>query len=248
MTDTAYRLSRVRLQNARIRGVRLALHGKRVCKVRRVKSGRYLRRAGRLRTVTDDTGDIRKSVVYRVLYLGKSAAEHIGYRRTRRAGSRHRPAKSGQLADKLSKAKLIRAVKLTEVFTALLAAFGFYIKSPLFLIGVIFILGMQGVFLNPVKYAVIPQIVRREQLVYANSLMEAGRYVSILTGTLLGLLFAKSPSLGLNVACPAMIAVSLAGYAAACFITKREGSDKELTVDLNIFKSLCCQPCHEYCT
>ena len=145
---------------------------------------------------------------------------------------------SGQIADKLSKAKLIRAVKLTEVLTALLAAFGFYIKSPLFLIGVIFILGMQGVFLNPVKYAVIPQIVRREQLVYANSLMEAGRYISILAGTLLGLLFAKSPRLGLNVACPAMIAVSLAGYAAACFITKREGSDKELAVDLNIFKSL----------
>lgn len=145
---------------------------------------------------------------------------------------------SGQVSDKFSKAKVIRTVKFTEILSALLAAFGFYIKSPAFLLGVIFILGMQGAFLTPVKYAVIPQIVRREQLVYANSIIEAGRYLSILAGTLLGLLFAKSPSLGLNVACPTMIAVSFAGFGASLFMTAKEGSKTDLQLDVNIFKSL----------
>ena len=109
---------------------------------------------------------------------------------------------SGQVSDKFSKAKVIRNVKFTEILSALLAAFGFYIKSPAFLLGVIFILGMQGAFLTPVKYAVIPQIVRREQLVYANSIIEAGGYIFLFGGTLLGVFFAKNPSFGLNVACP----------------------------------------------
>ena len=144
---------------------------------------------------------------------------------------------SGQTADKFPKAKVIQFVKLTEVFTALAAAFGFYIKSPVFLIVVTFLMGTQSAFLTPVKYAVIPQIVRQDQLVNANSLMEAGRHLSILAGTLLGLLFVKSPYLGLNVACPSMICIALLGYISSLFMSKK-GSSKDLKIHRNIFKTL----------
>lgn len=145
---------------------------------------------------------------------------------------------SGQTADRFSKAKVIQYVKFTEIITALLAAFGFYIKSPSFLIGVIFLIGTQGAFLTPVKYAVIPQIVRQDQIIFANGLMEAGRHLSILAGMLLGLLFAKSQILGLNVACSAMVFVAVLGYVASLFMTKKKGSAKDLKICKNIFKTL----------
>lgn len=145
---------------------------------------------------------------------------------------------SGQVSDKFPKSKVVQIIKFTEIATAFLAAVGFYIKSPSFLIGVIFLLGMQGAFLTPVKFAFIPQIARRDQLIYANGIMEAGHYISILAGTLLGLMFAKSPSLGLNVACPAMIVVSVLGFLASLFITLSTPAKKAVHININIFKSL----------
>jgi len=118
-------------------------------------------------------------------------------------------ATAGQLADKFDKAGLARLVKLLEIGIMLVAGLGFWLGSLGWLFTALFLLGLQSTLFGPVKYALLPQHLRPEELLGGNALVEAGTFVSILLGTLAGGLLA--------VGHPMFIAgvgllVALAGY------------------------------------
>ena len=93
---------------------------------------------------------------------------------------------AGQLAEKYEKSRLIRGIKLLELGIALLAAAGLAMQSVGFLLGVLFLLGLQATLFGPVKYAILPQHLREEELVGGNALVEAATFLAILLGTMLG--------------------------------------------------------------
>lgn len=93
---------------------------------------------------------------------------------------------AGELADHFDNSKLIRYLKLTEILLMCLATAGFMTKSPAFLLLALFLMGTQSAFFGPIKYAIIPRLVSKQQLLPANALVEAGTFISILTGTLTG--------------------------------------------------------------
>jgi acyl-[acyl-carrier-protein]-phospholipid O-acyltransferase/long-chain-fatty-acid--[acyl-carrier-protein] ligase len=95
-------------------------------------------------------------------------------------------ATAGQLADKYEKSRLIGIIKFAEILLMLLAAAGFYTQSVTLLMGVLFLLGMQATFFGPVKYAILPNQLREDELIAGNGLIEAGTFLSILLGTILG--------------------------------------------------------------
>jgi MFS family permease len=49
----------------------------------------------------------------------------------------------------------------------------------------LFLLGLHSTLFGPVKYAILPQHLKSEELVGGNALIEAGTFVAILLGTLL---------------------------------------------------------------
>ena len=141
-------------------------------------------------------------------------------------------ATAGQLADKYDKAMLARLVKVLEMAIMGVAAAGFFLTSLPVLMGALFLLGCHSTLFGPVKYAILPQHLREEELVGGNALIEAGTFVAILIGTLAGGLLAGS------VAHPVWIAVggfvvALAGYLTSRGIPAAPAPAPELKVNLN---------------
>jgi len=99
-------------------------------------------------------------------------------------------ATAGQLADKFDKASLARMVKLLEIGIMAVAGLGFWLHSLPFLMACLFLLGTHSTIFGPVKYSIIPQHLHEDELVGGNALIEAGTFVAILLGTLVGGLLA----------------------------------------------------------
>ena len=124
-------------------------------------------------------------------------------------------ATAGQLADKYDKAMLARLVKVLEMLIMGVAALGFFIHSLSVLMLALSLLGLHSTLFGPVKYAILPQHLREEELVGGNAQVEAGTFVAILVGTLAGGLLA-----GAGVA-PVWVAVAGVGVAIAGYLTSR---------------------------
>jgi 1-acyl-sn-glycerol-3-phosphate acyltransferase len=123
-------------------------------------------------------------------------------------------ATAGQLADKYDKARLAQLVKLLEIGIVLVAGVGFLVQSIAILFLSLFMLGLHSTLFGPVKYAILPQHLRSEELVGGNALIEAGTFIAILVGTLLGGLLAGSNG-GTAWITGAGLVIAIAGYLAS---------------------------------
>lgn len=94
-------------------------------------------------------------------------------------------ALAGQVADRFDRAWLVRFVKLAEAAIMALGLIGFLAHSIPMLLGVLFLAGAHSAMYTPLKYAILPQHLARDELVAGTGLMEAGGFVAILGGQLL---------------------------------------------------------------
>jgi 1-acyl-sn-glycerol-3-phosphate acyltransferase len=141
-------------------------------------------------------------------------------------------ATSGQLADKFDKAKLARLVKLLEMLIMGVAMLGFFMHSLPVLLGALFLLGVHSTLFGPVKYAILPQHLREDELVGGNALVESGTFVAILLGTLAGGLLAGVGSHPAWIALAALV-VAAAGYVASLGIPAAPPPAPGLTINFN---------------
>lgn len=103
-------------------------------------------------------------------------------------------ALAGQLADMRDKARIVRAVKFCEIFIMAVGGAGLLlawqgimttaIAIPLMLLA-LFAMGIHSTFFGPIKYAILPQHLKREEVLAGTGLVEAGTYMAILLGTVL---------------------------------------------------------------
>jgi len=143
-------------------------------------------------------------------------------------------ATAGQLADKYDKAKLARLVKLLEIAIMGVAWFGFAAHSLATLLGALFLLGLHSTLFGPVKYAILPQHLREEELIGGNALVEAGTFVAILVGTLAGGLLAGAAGHPTWVAYAGLV-VAVLGYLLSRGIPPAPAPAPDLVVSLNPF-------------
>jgi acyl-[acyl-carrier-protein]-phospholipid O-acyltransferase / long-chain-fatty-acid--[acyl-carrier-protein] ligase len=146
-------------------------------------------------------------------------------------------ATAGQLADKLEKSGLVRAVKLWEVGVMVLAAAGFGLGGEAFIyfeLAVLLLLGVQATFFGPVKYGILPELLAREDLMGGNALVEAGTFLAILLGTIAGGLLILVPR-GEAIVSAALLAFALAGWAASLRIPRGRGAAPTLRINPNIW-------------
>jgi acyl-[acyl-carrier-protein]-phospholipid O-acyltransferase / long-chain-fatty-acid--[acyl-carrier-protein] ligase len=93
---------------------------------------------------------------------------------------------SGTLADRVDKAVIARIVKVVEIGIMSLGAIGLWQASVPLLFAALFCLGTHSTVFGPIKYALLPQHLRDDELVAGNALIEAGTFLAILLGTILG--------------------------------------------------------------
>jgi acyl-[acyl-carrier-protein]-phospholipid O-acyltransferase/long-chain-fatty-acid--[acyl-carrier-protein] ligase len=93
---------------------------------------------------------------------------------------------SGTLADRIDKSAIARVVKIAEIGIMSLGAWGLWRGSVPLLFASLFCLGTHSTVFGPIKYALLPQHLRESELVAGNALIEAGTFLAILFGTILG--------------------------------------------------------------
>jgi acyl-[acyl-carrier-protein]-phospholipid O-acyltransferase/long-chain-fatty-acid--[acyl-carrier-protein] ligase len=93
---------------------------------------------------------------------------------------------SGTLSDRFDKARIARWVKLAEIAIMALGAWGLWEGSVPVLLATLFCLGTHSTVFGPIKYALLPQHLQEHELVAGNALIEAGTFLAILFGTILG--------------------------------------------------------------
>lgn len=143
-------------------------------------------------------------------------------------------ASAGQIADKYDKAMLARLVKMLEIAIMLVAAAGFALHSLAALMGALFLFGVHSTLFGPVKYAILPQHLKEEELVGGNALVEAGTFVAILLGTLAGGLLAAQDH-GMVWITAGGLTVAVAGLLASRKIPAAPAPDTNLRINFNLF-------------
>ena len=145
-------------------------------------------------------------------------------------------ATAGQLADMRDKTKIIRWIKFAEILIMsvgatglLLAARGMQIESlalPL-MFTALFAMGVHSTFFGPIKYAILPQHLQKDEVLAGTGLVEAGTYVAILVGMMLG------GAMPITWSIVGVIVIALIGYATCRFVPSAPTQCADTKVDWN---------------
>ncbi len=130
-------------------------------------------------------------------------------------------ALAGQLADANDKAKIIRIVKTAEIAIMVFGAAGLLLHNIPLLLAALAAMGVHSTFFGPIKYAILPQHLEHDEVLGGTGLVEAGTYIAILGGTLLGGLLVLERSDGTyhaELAAVAVLLVAIAGRIAGGFV------------------------------
>src|SRR5215472_4233530 len=84
----------------------------------------------------------------------------------------------GQLADRFDKALVARRLKLAEIGAAAVAVAGFALNSLPLLFLALFLFGLNGALFGPIKYGILPDHLKREELPAGNADAPLGRRAS----------------------------------------------------------------------
>ena len=143
-------------------------------------------------------------------------------------------ALAGQIADRFDKSKLAQRIKLFEIGIMGLAAIGFFLQSPTWLLCVLFLMGTQSTFFGPIKYGILPQHLKDSELVSGNALIESGTLIAILLGTLFGGLLITGAA-GPTIVSVSVIGLAVAGYVASRSIPPAPAPAPDLKINRNVF-------------
>ena len=164
-------------------------------------------------------------------------------------------ALAGQLADMRDKARIVRLVKACEIGIMAIGGVGLFIawqdiecadaggeclvrlpslladaSIPLMLIA-LFAMGVHSTFFGPIKYAILPQHLRDDEVLAGTGLVEAGTYIAILFGTILAGWIPVEAAAGL------VFAVAIAGYLTSRYVPPAPPQGEIEPIDLNLLRS-----------
>jgi len=141
-------------------------------------------------------------------------------------------ATAGQFAEKLEKSKLIRITTAMEIGIMALAGIGFLLQDMTVLLVALFATGVQSTLFGPVKYSILPSVLKPEELTGGNGLVEMGTSISILAGMIFGgLIFTLAGSYGPIVATTALIALAITGNLVSRMIPSVDAGAPETKVN-----------------
>ena len=144
-------------------------------------------------------------------------------------------ATAGQIAERMDKARLIRITTAMEIAVMSVAAIGFVTANLPILLVALFGTGLQSTLFGPVKYSILPHVLRPEELTGGNGLVEMGTSMFILLGMIAGGLLIQegSPPSALWMAGGAVIALAILGNAVSRLIPSVPSTVPDLPVNWN---------------
>ena len=138
----------------------------------------------------------------------------------------------GEIADAHDKALVARRLKFAEIFVQMIAAAGFYFSSLPLLYLALFGLGCIAALFGPIKYGILPDHLKKEELISGNALVEGATFAAILGGLALGGYAVVEGRAPWTIVLQLMI-VALACYATSRYIPATGIGAPHLKVDYN---------------
>ncbi|MEM1262565.1 MAG: MFS transporter [Pseudomonadota bacterium] len=138
---------------------------------------------------------------------------------------------AGQLADKFDKASLILRIKVLELGLMLAAWLAIASGSGLALLSLLFLMGTQSTLFGPVKYSMLPQVLRREELTGGNALVEGATYLSIIVGMVVGGIAVSGESV--HVLGGVLVGIAVLGCVTAAMIPAAAAPEPALRLRFN---------------
>ncbi len=142
---------------------------------------------------------------------------------------------AGQLADKYDKAVLARRIKLIEIAAMAFGAVSLWLDNPYLHLTVLFFAGTLAAFFGPIKYGVLPQYLKRDELIGGNALIELGTFVTILMGTMFGGFLVLLPW-GKPFLSAALVGLGVVAWIAAVKMPAAPPASPDLKFDWNIVR------------
>jgi MFS family permease len=142
-------------------------------------------------------------------------------------------ALAGQLADDHDKSRLIRIIKLAEIGIMLVGGAGIMLANIPLMLAAVCAMGIHSTFFGPIKYAILPQHMHKDEVLGATGLVEAGTYIAILGGTILaGVLSTTAP-----VAAAFTIGLAVLGYLSGRQVPPAPPAAERIPFDRHIIRA-----------
>ena len=145
-------------------------------------------------------------------------------------------ATAGQLADKFPRHKLFRAYKIMEFCLMVPVFFAFLRGSVWPLLALLFFMGTQSALFSPLKYAYIPQMLEERELLRGNAYVNAGTYVAVIFGAVIGNYLITLPHGGL-VTGAVILLMAILGLCGAFLIPEMKPEAPSLRLDPNLIRA-----------
>ena len=146
-------------------------------------------------------------------------------------------ATAGQLADKYERSQLVRMLKIAEILIMLIGTAGFLLGSLWLLLLALFLMGTHSTFFGPIKYAILPEILKPNELMSGNALFQSGTSMAILIGMILGGAVISMSQGNLLWISLTVLTIACLGYFSSRFILKQEVSSPNIQIDWNFFRT-----------
>lgn len=146
-------------------------------------------------------------------------------------------ATAGQIADKYERAQLVRYLKGAEIVIMLLGTAGFLLGNLWLLLLALFLMGTQSTFFGPIKYAILPEVLKSDELMSGNALFQSGTSIAILVGMILGGSMIALSDGNLMWVSGTVLCLASLGYLASRFILKQNIPAPDLNIDWNFFRT-----------
>jgi MFS family permease len=142
-------------------------------------------------------------------------------------------ALAGQLADDHDKSRVIRIIKLAEIGIMVVGGVGLMLANTWLMLAAVAAMGVHSTFFGPIKYAILPQHLQKDEVLGGTGLVEAGTYIAILGGTILAGALASSAA----AAAAATIAIALLGYLAGRRVPPAPPAAERMPVNWHIIRA-----------
>ncbi|MFK3906824.1 MFS transporter [Pseudomonas monteilii] len=142
-------------------------------------------------------------------------------------------ALAGQFGEKFAKDRLIRVIKLAEIGIMAIGGAGFVTGHLTLMLVALFAMGTHSALFGPVKYSILPQALREQELVGGNGLVEMGTFLAILAGTIGAGMMMSSASYATVVA-GGVVGTAVLGYLASQWIPKAPAAEPGMKLNWNI--------------
>ncbi len=140
---------------------------------------------------------------------------------------------AGYVGDRYSKKAVIVSTRAAEAVVLMTAAVMLVLQNMPGLFIALFLMGMQSTFFSPVKFGILPEVVREEELSRANGQMQLWTFLAIILGTALAGFIMEWAGDALWMPATVIVIFSLLGLISSFFVTRTEAEADPAPFRLN---------------